>query len=85
MLWWVIFDLWIWRWHIGNSLCGRTRAGETGGEPNQDDHRQQEPPRARKKGASLDPRAFNISVDTLRLLLSVAVQPPIFRLRWTAK
>ena len=68
------------------ALCGGTRAGRTGGKPDHGDHRQSERQGRAKRGASLDPQGFDagkkitgrkrhILVDTLGLLLSVAVHP----------
>src|SRR2546422_4203382 len=70
-------------WHAGahpsRALCGGTRAGGTGGKPDHGEGRA-------KRGALLDPQGFDagkkitgrkrhILVDTLGLLLSVAVHP----------
>src|SRR6266478_1336484 len=74
------------RAHPSRALCGGARAGGTGGEPNHGDHRQPERQGRAKRGASLDPQGFDagkkitgrkrhILVDTLGLLLSVAVHP----------
>src|SRR2546430_4201659 len=75
-------------WHAGahssRALCGGTRAGGTGGKPDHGDHRQPERQGRAKRGAGLDPQGFDagkkvsgrkrhILVDTLGLLLSVAV------------
>ncbi len=68
------------------ALCGGTRAGGTGGKPDHGDHRQPERQGRAKRGALLDPQGFDagkkitgrkrhILVDTLGLLLSVAVHP----------
>src|SRR2546427_8587312 len=77
-------------WHAGahpsRALCGGTRAGGTGGKPDHGDHRQPERQGRAKRGALLDPQGFDagkkitgrkrhILVDTLGLLLSVAVHP----------
>ena len=77
-------------WHAGahpsRALCGGTRAGGTGGEPDHGNHRQPERQGRAKRGALLDPQGFDagkkitgrkrhILVDTLGLLLSVAVHP----------
>src|SRR5207247_5123302 len=77
-------------WHAGThpsrALCGGTRAGGTGGKPDHGDHRQPERQGRAKRGALLDPQGFDagkkitgrkrhILVDTLGLLLSVAVHP----------
>src|SRR6266566_3491356 len=77
-------------WHAGahpsRALCGGTRAGGTGGKPDHGDHRQPEHQGRAKRGALLDPQGFDagkkitgrkrhILVDTLGLLLSVAVHP----------
>ena len=72
-------------WHAGahpsRALCG-PRAGGTGGKPDHGDYQPERQGRA-KRGASLDPQGFDagkkirgkrhILVDTLGLLLSVAV------------
>src|SRR5262249_15491707 len=66
------------------ALCGGTRAGGTGGKPDHGNHRQPECQGRAKRGAALDPQGFDsgkkisgrkrhILVDTLGLLLSVAV------------
>src|SRR2546425_9513394 len=70
-------------WHAGahpsRALCGGTRAGGTGGKPDHGEGRA-------KRGALLDPQGYDagkkvtgrerhILVDTLGLLLSVAVHP----------
>jgi transposase len=75
-------------WHAGahpsRALCGGTRAGRTGDKPDHGDYRQSERQGRAKRGASLDPQGFDagkkitgrkrhILVDTLGLLLSVAV------------
>src|SRR6266542_367724 len=77
-------------WHAGahpsRALCGGTRAGRTGGKPDHGDHRQPERQGRAKRGALLDRQGFDagkkitgrkrhILVDTLGLLLSVAVHP----------
>jgi transposase len=70
--------------HSSRALCGGTRAGGTGGKPDHSDHRQPECQGRAKRGAVLDPQGFDagkkisgrkrhILVDTLGLLLSVAV------------
>ena len=70
--------------HSSRALCGGTRAGGTGGKPDHGDHRQPECQGRAKRGAVLDPQGFDagkkisgrkrhILVDTLGLLLSVAV------------
>src|SRR6266436_1511100 len=72
--------------HPSRALCGGTRAGGTGGKPDHGDHRQPERQGRAKRGALLDPQGFDagkkitgrkrhILVDTLGLLLSVAVHP----------
>src|SRR5947208_7497638 len=72
--------------HSSRALCGGTRAGGTGGKPDHGDHRQPECQGRAKRGAVLDPQGFDagkkfsgrkrhILVDTLGLLLSVAVHP----------
>src|SRR5438477_5510603 len=72
--------------HSSRALCGGTRAGGTGGKPDHSDHRQPECQGRAKRGAVLDPQGFDagkkvtgrkrhILVDTLGLLLSVAVHP----------
>ena len=64
----------------------RARTGRTRSQPNGRDHRQPERQRRAKRGASLDPQGFDagkkvtgrkrhILVDTLGLMLSVAVHP----------
>src|SRR5262249_50558488 len=70
--------------HSSRALCGGTRAGGTGGKPDHGNHRQPECQGRAKRGAALDPQGFDsgkkisgrkrhILVDTLGLLLSVAV------------
>ena len=70
--------------HPSRALCSGTRAGGTGGKPDHGDHRQPECQGRAKRGAVLDPQGFDagkkisgrkrhILVDTLGLLLSVAV------------
>src|SRR5499433_4338543 len=72
--------------HSSRALCGGTRAGGTGGKPDHGNHRQPECQGRAKRGAALDPQGFDagkkvtgrkrhILVDTLGLLLSVAVHP----------
>src|SRR5262249_20134967 len=77
-------------WHAGahpsRALCGGTRAGGTGGEPDHGNHRQPERQGGAKRGAWLARRALeagkkitgrkrNTLVNPLGLLLSVAVHP----------
>src|SRR6266480_5441490 len=70
--------------HSSRALCGGTRAGGTRGKPDHGNHRQPECQGHAKRGAGLDPQGFDagkkisgrkrhILVDTLGLLLSVAV------------
>ena len=72
--------------HPSCALCGGARTGRATGEPDRGDHRQPKQQRRAKRGASLDPQGFDagkkitgrkrhILVDTLGLLLSVAVHP----------
>ena len=73
-------------WQAGAHPSRATRAGGTGGEPDHGNHRQPERQGRAKRGALLDPQGFDagkkitgrkrhILVDTLGLLLSVAVHP----------
>ena len=68
------------------ALCRDARGRGPGGEPDDGDHRQPERQGGAKRGASIDPQGFDagkkvtgrkrhILVDTLGLLLSVAVHP----------
>src|SRR6185437_14783549 len=68
------------------ALCRDARAGRARGEPDGGDHRQPERQGGSKRGSALDPQGFDagkkvtgrkrhILVDTLGLLLSVAVHP----------
>src|SRR6202043_2506064 len=67
-------------------LCRDARAGWARGQPHRGDHRQPERQGGSKGGSALDPKGFDagkkitgrkrhILVDTLGLLLSVAVHP----------
>ena len=77
-------------WHAGTdspcALCRRPRAGGARGKPNRSDHRQPKRQSGPKRGASIDPQGYDagkkvtgrkrhVLVDTLGLLLSVAVHP----------
>src|SRR3984885_6702337 len=72
--------------HPSRALCRDARAGRGRGQSNGGDHRQPERQGGSKRGSALDPQGFDagkkitgrkrhILVDTLGLLLSVAVQP----------
>ncbi len=82
------FMLWDWGRHAGAhppcALCGGAREGRPRGQPDRGHHRQPERQGGSKRGKSLDPQGFDagkkvtgrkrhILVDTLGLLLSVAV------------
>ena len=72
--------------HSPCALCRDARAGRARGQPNGGDHRQPKRQGGSKRGTALDPQGFDagkkitgrkrhILVDTLGLLLSVAVHP----------